>query len=274
MPKTKPARTTPRVEPGTRRQPRLRPSAPAAHGGTHTEHEDHPWTIRIADHPRRTDSREYIASRKNTNAMAKSEKNWFFGHEPYEDHHGGGLWVKDEDGWFVVRNLAGIEWSAQFCADPTKVDALRVNASGVCPFPRGGRRARHPRAVGHADHRCSRGRRMDRLDLQRQHGVARRTAHRCASERAVGSTTTPRRSPRSRCSSTTTSSCGRPMPGAKRLRSCRSHHAAATTARRSSPTPRQGRRSATRRRPPSTSIVHSSCPRTINSRPPRSTSST
>jgi hypothetical protein len=28
----------------------------------------------------------------------------------------------------MVRNLAGIEWSAQFCADPAKVDLLRQNA--------------------------------------------------------------------------------------------------------------------------------------------------
>ena len=28
----------------------------------------------------------------------------------------------------LVRNVVGIEWSAQFCADPAKVDRLRVNA--------------------------------------------------------------------------------------------------------------------------------------------------
>jgi hypothetical protein len=99
-----------------------------ATASTHPEHEDHPWTIRIPDHPRRTDSREYIDSRKATNVRAKAQPDWFYGDQPYEDHHGGGLWLKDGDGWFVVRNLAGIEWSAQFCADPAKVDALRVNA--------------------------------------------------------------------------------------------------------------------------------------------------
>jgi hypothetical protein len=26
----------------------------------HTEHEDHPWTILIPDHPARTDSKTYI----------------------------------------------------------------------------------------------------------------------------------------------------------------------------------------------------------------------
>jgi hypothetical protein len=136
MPKTKPKPARTSTNGRTRSKPAAKATARAArkraaNGGTHTESEDHPWTIRIEDHPRRTDSREYIASRKSTNAMAKKEKNWFFGHEPYEDHHGGGLWVKDEDGWFVVRNLAGIEWSAQFCADPAKVDALRMNAKRI-----------------------------------------------------------------------------------------------------------------------------------------------
>ncbi len=96
--------------------------------GAHPEHEDHPWTIEIPDHPPRTDSPEYVASRKAMNAMAKSVTDLFYGDAPYQDHHGGGLWLKDSDGWFVVRNLAGIEWSAQFCADPAKVDLLRQNA--------------------------------------------------------------------------------------------------------------------------------------------------
>jgi hypothetical protein len=62
------------------------------------------------------------------NKMAKNVKGFFYGASPYQDHHGGGLWLKDDEGWFVVRNVAGIEWSAQFCADPAKIDALRVNA--------------------------------------------------------------------------------------------------------------------------------------------------
>jgi hypothetical protein len=60
--------------------------------------------------------------------LADTIDDFFYGPEPYEDHHGGGLWLKDEDGWFLVRNLVGIEWSAQFCADPAKVDKLRLNA--------------------------------------------------------------------------------------------------------------------------------------------------
>jgi hypothetical protein len=51
-----------------------------------------------------------------------------YGQPPYQDHHGSALWLQDAQGWFLVRNLAGIEWSAQFCADPAKVDMLRQNA--------------------------------------------------------------------------------------------------------------------------------------------------
>lgn len=102
------------------------PSGPGT--GVHPEHEDHPWTIEIPDHPPRTDSAEYVASRKAMNSMAKSVADLLYGGAPYQDHHGGGLWLKDDLGWFVVRNLAGIEWSAQFCADPARVDILRQNA--------------------------------------------------------------------------------------------------------------------------------------------------
>ena len=102
----------------------------------HAEHEDHPWTIQIPDHPKRDETPTYVASRAAMNAMAKSAADLFYGPPPYQDHHGGGLWLKDQDGWFLVRNVAGIEWSAQFCADPGKVDLLRQNARRVyAAFP-------------------------------------------------------------------------------------------------------------------------------------------
>jgi hypothetical protein len=107
--------------------------------GTHTEHEDYPWTRVIPDHPPRTDSTAYVKARKRMNELAKALKDFFYGDAPYEDHHGGGMWLKDEHGWFLVRNIAGIEWSAQFCADPKKVDQLRVNAQRLY--------ARFPEAV-------------------------------------------------------------------------------------------------------------------------------
>jgi Family of unknown function (DUF6424) len=94
----------------------------------HPHHEDHPWTMWIAEHPPRTASPAYTKSRALMNKLARSVKNFVLGKPPYEDHHGGGLWLKDEEGWFLVRNLAGMEWVSQFCADPKKVDALRLNA--------------------------------------------------------------------------------------------------------------------------------------------------
>jgi hypothetical protein len=104
---------------------------------SHTEHEDHPWTIQIPDHPKRTDSPTYVRSRKKMNKLAKALPEFLYGEPPYHDHHGGGLWLKDETGWFLVRNLVGIEWSAQFCADPAKVDLLRQNARRVyAAFPK------------------------------------------------------------------------------------------------------------------------------------------
>ena len=51
-----------------------------------------------------------------------------YGQGPYQDHHGGALWLQDSQGWFLVRNQAGVEWSSQFCADPAKIDLLRQNA--------------------------------------------------------------------------------------------------------------------------------------------------
>jgi hypothetical protein len=103
-----------------------------APSGTHTEHEDDAWTVNIPDHPKRADSPEYVQSRARMNALAhqafNSPDGLAYGEPPWQDHHGGGLWLKDEHGWFLVRNLAGMEWSSQFAASPQKVDALRRNA--------------------------------------------------------------------------------------------------------------------------------------------------
>ena len=94
----------------------------------HSESEGHPWSINVPDHPQRADSPEYVAARTKMNQIAAGTTGLFYGPPPFQDHHGGALWLKDAQGWFLVRNLAGIEWSAQFCADPAKVDLLRQNA--------------------------------------------------------------------------------------------------------------------------------------------------
>jgi hypothetical protein len=82
-------------------------------------------------HATRTQSKTYLRTRHTLRAIMSQVSNWFFVEPPYDDHHGGGLWVVDDEGWLFVRNLVGIEWSAQFCADPKKVDALRRNARRV-----------------------------------------------------------------------------------------------------------------------------------------------
>jgi hypothetical protein len=94
----------------------------------HTESESHQWGINVPNHPTRADSPEYVASRNKMNEMAGQAAGMIYGQGPYQDHHGGALWLQDSQGWFLVRNQAGIEWSAQFCADPVKIDLLRQNA--------------------------------------------------------------------------------------------------------------------------------------------------
>ena len=81
----------------------------------HAESEDHKWDINVPDHPTRADSPEYVAARNKMNQIAAGATGLVYGPPPYQDHHGGALWMKDAQGWFLVRNLAGIEWSAQFC---------------------------------------------------------------------------------------------------------------------------------------------------------------
>lgn len=91
----------------------------------------HPWRLRIPNHLPRADSEDYLASRAQMRAIVDTTPGLFYGNGRVQCHHGGGLWLKDQQGWFLVRNLAGIEWSAQFCADPAKVDRLRVNARRI-----------------------------------------------------------------------------------------------------------------------------------------------
>ena len=94
----------------------------------HAESESHAWTIDVGNHPARQDSPEYVAARNKMNQLAAQATGLIYGQGPFQDHHGGALWLQDRQGWFMVRNQAGIEWSAQFCADPAKVDLLRQNA--------------------------------------------------------------------------------------------------------------------------------------------------
>lgn len=96
-----------------------------------------PVTYETSGHPPRADSPTYVKSRATLKKISSSLKDWYFGKSPYQDHHGGGLWVCDDQGWFFLRNLVGIEWSSQFCADAAKVDLLRQNARRLyAAFPK------------------------------------------------------------------------------------------------------------------------------------------
>ncbi|MYT31403.1 hypothetical protein GTY73_21855 [Streptomyces sp. SID8354] len=90
----------------------------------------------MADHPQRTDSPRYKASRTLMHKLVDTTGDWTFSPGPYQDHHGGGVWVKDHNGWMCLFLPLGIEWSAQFCADPAKVDQVRQFAARVvAAFP-------------------------------------------------------------------------------------------------------------------------------------------
>lgn len=103
----------------------------------HVTRAGEPVNYNTAGHPARKDSPYYVKSRKALHQILGTLHEPFFGPEPIQDHHGGGLWVYDDDGWFFVRNLVGIEWSGQFCGDPAKVDLLRQNAKRLyAGFPR------------------------------------------------------------------------------------------------------------------------------------------
>jgi hypothetical protein len=133
-------RSTTKRKPAAVTSPKKAPAAkanPAKGGnvsGVHVLREDNPWAIDYAGHEPRSDSPLYVQSRQLMNAIAKATQagsgpHWFYGDPDWEDHHGGGLWVHDGKGWFFLKNLAGMEWASQFCADPAKIDHLRENAN-------------------------------------------------------------------------------------------------------------------------------------------------
>ena len=99
--------------------------------GTHTQSEDFPWIIAVVDHPERSDSPAYVRSRALMRRLVATTPDWVLAGDAYQDHHGGSVWVKDDVGWLCLQLPLGIEWSAQFCADPAKVDRLRQYAVRV-----------------------------------------------------------------------------------------------------------------------------------------------
>jgi hypothetical protein len=114
-------------------KPVAKKAAASKGAGPGTLREDYPWTMNLTDHQSRTVSKEFRAAKALAHKIVATLGNdKFYGNATTGDgiqmHHGGSLWLFDADGWFMVQNEAGIEWSAQFCSDPAKVDRLRVNA--------------------------------------------------------------------------------------------------------------------------------------------------
>ena len=102
----------------------------------HLESEEFRWTIVVAEHPPRTESSGYRASRTLMRKIIETLPDWIMGEGPYQDHHGGSVWVKDLEGWLCILQPLGIEWSAQFCADPAKIDRIRLSARRIlAAFP-------------------------------------------------------------------------------------------------------------------------------------------
>ncbi|GGX11428.1 DUF6424 family protein [Streptomyces chartreusis] len=105
--------------------------------------ENHPWEIQVVKHPERTQSSQFRAAKATAKLilaeLAAADAELPYGPGPWEMHHGGSLWVKTEEGgggWRMYRARVGIEWSAQFCADPEKVDRLRREAAElIAAFP-------------------------------------------------------------------------------------------------------------------------------------------
>lgn len=88
-------------------------------------------TENIDGHAARTDSPEFVDARATVQKIAATLKPNPYGPPPIQAHHGGSVWLHDGKGWRMVLNWAGIEWSAQFCCDPARVDALRQDAEAI-----------------------------------------------------------------------------------------------------------------------------------------------
>ena len=85
----------------------------------------------VDGHAARADSPAFIAARTTLHKILAETGTFFYGTGKIQAHHGGSIWVHDGKTWRMFQNLAGIEWSGQFCADPGRVDLLRQNAKAL-----------------------------------------------------------------------------------------------------------------------------------------------
>ncbi|MFF5533013.1 DUF6424 family protein [Streptomyces cinerochromogenes] len=105
--------------------------------------ENHPWRIRLVKHPKRFESPFFQAAKRTAHRILDEmdDADLPYGPRPvppehWEMHHGGSLWVRTAGGWRMYRARAGIEWSMQFCAEPSRIDRLRRDAAElVAGFP-------------------------------------------------------------------------------------------------------------------------------------------
>jgi hypothetical protein len=134
--RTKPATGAPAKRAKRTKQPkpaRRSKAASAASTGSQVT-VGHTLVQRVEGHAARTDSREFRHARAALHKIVRTLRPNPFGTGAVQAHHGGSIWVHDgagDGGWHLVLNWAGIEWSAQFCCDPDKVDRLRRNAEAI-----------------------------------------------------------------------------------------------------------------------------------------------
>jgi hypothetical protein len=109
---------------------------------THVVSEDNPWSERIPDHGGRVETPAFSKAKATLHKIITILKGFpFYSVQPgpgnVQAHHGGSAWLMDGGGWFLVLNMAGIEYSGQFLSDPSKVESLRQNMLRiVAGFPK------------------------------------------------------------------------------------------------------------------------------------------
>ena len=106
--------------------------------GTHVEHETDDWSVSIPDHPGRTESEAFRRAKDALHkilAAVRAQQDGspliasVAGSGAVQAHHAGSLWVFAGGSWSLLLNTCGVEWSAQWAADPERVDLLRRNAA-------------------------------------------------------------------------------------------------------------------------------------------------
>lgn len=109
---------------------------------THVVHEDNPWSEKIPDHGGRVETKAFGQAKRTLHKLIVLLKGFGFyfvkpGPGNVQAHHGGSIWLLDQAGWFLVLNMAGVEYSGQFLSDPARVEMLRLNALRVVSgFPK------------------------------------------------------------------------------------------------------------------------------------------